>query len=123
MDEGEPGVGAGPVPVDRGWSGQSNDRSQRERHDDHIVCVPEDWDEVRDEVYGEDEVGQEETESRADAAGDRSVPGQCSQQPYEVGHEPLGLLEVDAAGLDCNEDRHEHGPGDGQREANPDGRG
>lgn len=97
MQAGEPGqcgeavVGAGPVDADRVEPGTAAEAAQDGGDDDGVVGVPEDVDEVRHQVDGQREVGQQQPKPDADAAGECLVSGQSPDEAQDVGQQPQRL--------------------------------
>lgn len=63
----------------------ADDRAQRQHHDDRVVGVAEDRDEVGNQVDRKHQVDQEQHQPDTDATGEFSVSGQPSQQYDGVG--------------------------------------
>jgi hypothetical protein len=74
---GEAVVGAGPVAIQRLRTGVPDDRAQGGCDHDGVVGIAEDRDEVRYQVEGHGQVGQQQPQPDPDAAGQRAVARQA----------------------------------------------
>jgi hypothetical protein len=108
------------VPSNRLQSGPPYDRAQDGCDDDRIIGVTEDRDEVRHEIDGKGQIGQEQREPYAHSSGQGGVGGQATDQAQHVGQQPQRLAEQAAARPEDRQRRDQRQPGDQQRDREPD---
>ncbi|SRR6266511_4142914 len=82
-----------PVPTHGLPSGSSNHRTEDGRHDDRVVGVANDRDEVGHQVDGDGQVDEKKPKANPNLAGQAGVGCEASEKPYRVGKDPEGLPE------------------------------
>lgn len=102
---------------DDGRPGAADQSSQDNDHDDDVVGVAEQWDEVGDQVDGRGQVGGNQPEGEPMPAGDVAVASEAADEAGRVGDQPERFPQIDARRLADDEPADEDDPsgGDGRR--------
>jgi hypothetical protein len=87
------------VAAQRVGAGPPDDRPQDQGHDDHVVGVPEDGDEVRHQVDRRGQVAEQQHQAQPHATGQRPVGRQTAQQPQQVGQQAEDVAQPERLGV------------------------
>lgn len=98
------------MPADCVSAGTANDGAQNQAHQDGVVRIAEHRDEIRDEVEGQGEIGEEQPEPDAHAARKLAVDRQAPQELQRVRQQPQRLAQERSFGLRLPEDEDEERP-------------
>ena len=99
LDGGEPFGRARPMLRKRTAAGAPGHRAQDERHDDGVVGVTQYRDEVRDQVYRQRKVSDEQREADTDTGRQRAIARKTLHESQHVRQQAHRVLQADLVGF------------------------
>lgn len=112
LDHGEAGRTPGPVAFQRTGACAADHRAQDQGHDNDIVGIADDRQEIRDQVDGHQQISQQQEQPHADSTRKAPVGGQAAQEGEQVWQQSKGFPHAHrfgvSAGVEGQQDQ-QHG--------------